>query len=375
VIQRFFTATVSNDLGEYRFTNLDPGEYRMEIEPPSSVGNQPNGSLYYLVHYPGVKEARAAVPITLRSGEETRLLDIVLPAARGAMLHLEILGEPGLAFTKDFAITARRRGSTSSLDRISASFKSTNGDIGPLAPAMFDVQVEAVAGSDRFTGIGSIEIDQRDGSLPVRLQRGATLQGSVILRSNSETSRPIASIELRLADVNALMPIAFRFMSGTDGALRATLPVGISPGSYSVQMVNVPPELYVSSVSERQQDLLKSGIKIQAAESVEVTVVLEAAGFIEGIAKNADGSPSFDSVVVLVPDREDESHLYRVVRTNEQGAFNISGAPGAYKVFAWSELEGAAYRDPEWMRKFEGQGRIANIESSGHLKLNLNVLD
>jgi hypothetical protein len=375
VIQRFFPAIVSNDLGEYRFNNLDPGEYRLEIEPPSSLGNQPNGSLYYPVHYPGVSDVRAASPITLKSAEETRLLDIVLPAARGATFHLEILAEPGSTFTKDFTVSAKRRESTSSLDRISASFKTANGDIGPLAPGLYDIQVEGVAASERMTGIGSIEIDQKDASFPVRLQRSATVQGRVIFNSSSDTSRSIPSMELRLADVNAPLPIAMRFVSGADGTLRATLPLGVSPGTYSVQVTNTPPELYISSIRERQQDILKTGLTIRGDEMLNIEVVVGAAGFIQGTVQTSNGSPAIDSVVVLVPDRRDDSHLYRVVRTNEGGAFDISGAPGVYKVFAWSELEGAAYRDPEFINKFEAQGRTATIESGGHLTMNLNVLD
>jgi hypothetical protein len=164
-------------------------------------------------------------------------------------------------------------------------------------------------------------------------------------------------------------------MSGADGTLRATLPLGVSPGTYSVQVTNTPPELYISSIRERQQDILKTGLTIRGDEMLNIEVVVGAAGFIQGTVQTSNGSPAIDSVVVLVPDRRDDSHLYRVVRTNEGGAFDISGAPGVYKVFAWSELEGAAYRDPEFINKFEAQGRTATIESGGHLTMNLNVLD
>jgi hypothetical protein len=58
----------------------------------------------------------------------------------------------------------------------------------------------------------------------------------------------------------------------------------------------------------------------------------------------------------------------RSVVTDSEGRFEIHGiAPGSYKLFAWPELEGAAYRNAEFMKEFEERGKPVKIEKGPQL--------
>jgi len=62
--------------------------------------------------------------------------------------------------------------------------------------------------------------------------------------------------------------------------------------------------------------------------------------------------------------------------TDFKGAFELSGvAPGSYQVFAWPDLNGAAYRNAEFMKKYEGKGQAIKLEKASRVSIDLTALD
>jgi hypothetical protein len=88
-------------------------------------------------------------------------------------------------------------------------------------------------------------------------------------------------------------------------------------------------------------------------------------GVVEGIVRGAKGEKLSDAVVVLVPDAPLRSAdvLYRSVISDVSGRYQLRGvAPGSYHLFAWTELEGAAYRNEQFLKEFEEKSRAVRIE-------------
>jgi protocatechuate 3,4-dioxygenase beta subunit len=63
-------SVVSNDLGEYRFFMLKPGQYYIAVFPPTGVLN-----FTIPLFYPGTVDANAATPVDLHVGETIERLD------------------------------------------------------------------------------------------------------------------------------------------------------------------------------------------------------------------------------------------------------------------------------------------------------------
>jgi hypothetical protein len=79
---------------------------------------------------------------------------------------------------------------------------------------------------------------------------------------------------------------------------------------------------------------------------------------------------------VLVPDERTETHRYRIAVSDSKGRFELRGIPpGAYEVLAWPALDGAPYRNPEFLKNFNGTGRTANIDGSNRLNIDLPLSD
>jgi len=58
------------------------------------------------------------------------------------------------------------------------------------------------------------------------------------------------------------------------------------------------------------------------------------------------------------------------------GKYELRGiAPGSYHLFAWTELEGGAYRNADFMKEFEGMGTPIKIEAEGRRSQNVQVIN
>jgi hypothetical protein len=80
---------------------------------------------------------------------------------------------------------------------------------------------------------------------------------------------------------------------------------------------------------------------------------------------------------VLVPDPPDRkrSVLYRVIPSEANGAFSITGvAPGKYKLFAWRQLDTEAYENPEFLAPYEARGKAVIVTPGSVQAVDLAVI-
>jgi hypothetical protein len=66
--------------------------------------------------------------------------------------------------------------------------------------------------------------------------------------------------------------------------------------------------------------------------------------------------------------------LFQNVVTDRDGKFELRGiAPGSYKLFSWTELTGAGYRNADFMKDFDARGTQVQFENGSRLTVNLVV--
>jgi hypothetical protein len=124
------------------------------------------------------------------------------------------------------------------------------------------------------------------------------------------------------------------------------------------------------------KDILASGLQIST--DTNLNIVLAAPGaIVDGVVKDESGKTISDDTVVLVPDApfRDAGPLYRSVTSDVRGRFELRGiAPGAYHLFAFSNMDGAAYRNADFMKEFEDKGMAIHIGKSEHFSEDLTGL-
>ncbi len=100
-------------------------------------------------------------------------------------------------------------------------------------------------------------------------------------------------------------------------------------------------------------------------------------GRIDGVVLTEEQEGFGGASVVLVPEerRRDQRRFYKSATTDQNGRFTLRGIPpGDYKLFAWEEIERGAYQDPAFLRPYEEQGELVEVEEGSRLSVQLHLI-
>ena len=100
-------------------------------------------------------------------------------------------------------------------------------------------------------------------------------------------------------------------------------------------------------------------------------------GRLAGTVADAAARVAPGAIVVLAPEdrRRRQRQVFGATVADAAGEFEIEHAPGSYRLYAWSELNGAAYRNAAFMRQYEDRGVPVQIEPGGEVVGQVMVLD
>jgi len=125
-------------------------------------------------------------------------------------------------------------------------------------------------------------------------------------------------------------------------------------------------------------DVLDAGLHLMSAPENPLEIAIGTnAGRVNGIVVNPRQEPLSNRTVALVPDvrLRHRSDLYKVATTDRSGRFQIRGiTPGNYQLFAWENVETGAWQDSEFIRAYEGRGRVIQINEGSDESLQLTVI-
>jgi hypothetical protein len=160
-----------------------------------------------------------------------------------------------------------------------------------------------------------------------------------------------------------------------DGRFTETL----EPRQWSLAVTGVPRNAFIKSARVGNTDVLESGLDLTAGPPAGgLEIVLSAAGAqVEGAVLDASERPARGATVVLAPEPRLRLHarLFHEASTDKDGRFAFRGlAPGEYKLFAWNELEGEAYRDPDFLRGYEGRGQKIVVRENQAIQARLVLI-
>jgi hypothetical protein len=153
--------------------------------------------------------------------------------------------------------------------------------------------------------------------------------------------------------------------------------VQASTGNYQLRLSNLPADAFVVSAKSGQRDVLREGIEVAKDVHLDIEVATPGA-VISGVVTDDKNNRISEATVVLVPDApyRDATVLYRSDISVFDGTFGLRGvAPGTYRIFAWTDLPGPAYRSPEFLKKYDARGTPLKIENATTVSVNLIAMD
>jgi hypothetical protein len=152
---------------------------------------------------------------------------------------------------------------------------------------------------------------------------------------------------------------------------------GVPPADYRLRVNGGAGTFYVKSARIGGADLLNDLLRLERQPPGPIDIVLSTkVATLSGTVVDDRRNPAANTSVVLVPDnaRRERWDLYRVVSTDAMGRFNFTNVvPGDYKVFAWEAIEGNAYQDPEFIRRYEDRGTPVRLAEGAASTVELTV--
>lgn len=367
--------------GNFRATRLPAGEYIFRIRPYSIVG-KPGDSrelAFYPVYLPGTTSREQARILQFGSSGSVKVGTATVGPGPVAPLYLRFIDESGTPLAGPFRVSASAVGEPNEsppadhqIDMASANILGIR-----LPPGLFLIGAskDGVWLGSSLVESGTTEraIDigpQREGSVAVRIVTPTENPPSMTFRflAESETQRDV------IVDTVPTLPL-FRWPSGKNPD--HTKPTNIAPGIYRVIADLVaPPGVYVKGIQSEGRDLRTEDLEILPGRATNITVVLgEDAKALTGTVLNQSGVPVPDAHVALVPDDRTQVSAATSRIADVSGRFVIYAPPGQYHLYAWHRMEGAAYRNADFMSAYDSRGTSVTIDNITEQEVTLRPLD
>jgi hypothetical protein len=379
---------MTDDLGEYRVFALDPGKYYLSAtyRPPNmlaadrTAGGPPQEG-YAPTYFPGTNDPTGAAPIELGAGVDLRGMDIKLlktravrirgrlhhtasdSLPRNVMLNLMPRGRFASGFWGGSVAQARRQDGF-------FEFRAVTPGAYVLLARCWDEGDGKGYSARQAVDVGSNNLD----NVSLMLTTGLELKGSIRVDGSDEIRFENMRVRLESQNGWAMWGVGNTEVTG-DGNFTVR---NVAEENYTLHLWRLPENFYVKSIRMGDADGLENGLDLTRGAPGALEIVISAnGGKVEGRVLDANQQPANEATVVLVPDapKRERTQLFKARHTDAQGHFAIPGiAPGDYKLFAWEQVDEAAYEDPDFLKPFENQGETVAIRESGHETRQLKLI-
>jgi protocatechuate 3,4-dioxygenase beta subunit len=394
---QFYGQARTNDLGEYRIPGLPPGRYLVlaQAQWPSpataSTGNESTSSsktetVYAPTYYPGTMYKTQAAAIELHAGDQVPA-NISLVASHSFRIRGTVSGLP-IALGSEIGIQANSEtdSDTSRYGPEGMIAKDGTFEIRDVLPGSYTLSL-TVSGDGRFPQeirtAQTVEVTNTDvDRLRVVPAPSGQVHGQFRMDSGQKVDWSQTAVDLDSDEDSDSAGRSYHSWSHSDEV----------KGDGSFELKNVPAgsyhlvaesraqalrDYFVKSVNLGSKNVAATGFTTGGA-NYSLDIVLSAKGAtLEGAVLDGKDQPVVDAEVVAIPNaaRHKRRDLYKQDSTDQRGHFTLRGLnPGQYTVVAFEDLEDYDYRDPDFIKSYEGRGQSVEIKEGERKSVLLKVV-
>lgn len=380
----------TNDQGEYRMANLQPGRYLIAAlsarddsdetvepehkdNPKDNTTNHKRPQRSYNTYYPGSADRSQALPIEIHPGDEIPVnINMVFGPTfrvRGSVANLTNAPDA------DNDILLYPKDSNGWHDSYSAPEIKQDGsfEIRSVPPGLYYLAMKASTDAGaQSTFVQAIEVTDADiENLHVAAVPVSSVRGRLHLEGNEKNEWPGLVVALASDEPDSDLWRRFTGQMSFDASVNRD-------GSFEIQRVpagtyrvlawtsgsNFARDTFLQSIHLGGSDITNSGLKVNGG-NYSLEIVMGAQGSaIEGAVLDAKDRPVAGATVVAIPDaaRRGRTELYQTERADQQGKFQLHGlAPGEYELIAVEYLD-EDYRDPEFLKQYQNSSLTIQLE-------------
>jgi protocatechuate 3,4-dioxygenase beta subunit len=378
----------TNDLGEYRIVDLEPGHYSIQAGPPHgrSTGKPSDLADNYLpTFYSGATDIARASTLEVKSGDEISGIDFILapqPSARTYKVRGHFVNSIGIDSKVQTVVMLLPRGNRESAfipEQKEGTPNQETGDfeIKGVMPGEYAATVLLFAGGRTRTTSQNVDVIAADvDGVSLVLARGPDIPIRMTLEGKSAVAVADVQVTLMPGEENSPFNSGRAATAQPDGSFVLK---EVDDGSYSLLVSSKCQECYLKSANANGVDLLDQGVQISSgAGPASIAIIYSSnSGTVTGAVTNKDDLPAPGAIVVLVPDagsRQKPLQNYRTSPTDQYGHFEIRGVPpGHYKAFAWEKVDHDLYADPDFVKPFENKSESLDIAANEQKSVQLKM--
>jgi protocatechuate 3,4-dioxygenase beta subunit len=370
------TAT-TNDLGEFRVSNIAEGKYLVVAIPTKQEGGKPaeDGTepAYLPTFYPNSSEALSAAPVTVSAGTEAGGTDIQLIKVKAVRVKGKVRG-----------MTAGQRLSVRLFQKNAGMLEMMSARGGVVKPADGSFEITAVTPGSYVLRVmdlsafrsGGVTIPLEVGDKPisgvtVEVVTPPDLSGEIVFDGEASQKPSFQGQRIMLEAIDGgAMPSMTNAAQGGTFQLKE-----VSPGKYFVRVMPIPEGSYVSSVTLGSQRMGDEGLEIGTAGGAKLEIKLRpGAAQVEGTVQDAEGKPVSGAGVALIP--KSKSHLlHQFFPTDQNGAFRFKTVtPEDYLLLAVEDSGMGDFFDPEFLKLYESKGEKITLKENDRKGVALKLI-
>jgi hypothetical protein len=359
---------------------LDPGDYFFYASSPVPEAAEPLPQAVVPTYFPSVTDPTDAKSIHVDVGREVtgvdfRLRRTALVSVRGNVAD-GMTGRPAAA-----TITLTRPAESPSFSRFQGRSVANGPQAGEFAlsesvpPGSYIVSAKGtepgMAAFQRIT-IRSVLVSYAY-DIHLTLSSPLSLSGRMLVDPSSPVD--LRGAKISLGSVDPALPSPTTERTQADGQFVFK---GIAPGTYVLDLSDLPEDLYLKNARVVTTDVLEQPLTIQKQNPQPLQIVLGSdGGKLSVTVFDTTQQPRTGALVVLIPDaaRRHRRDQYRVITSGEGGQAVIRGIPpGNYRVFAWETMEPNAYLNSDYARGYEDLGIPVRISSGNNAPISVRMI-
>lgn len=391
----------SDELGNFRISNLPPGRYYLSAEKSGGLSNgRARGGMrqaarsapivageetysYARTYYPGVEELEQAQRIDIQAGQEMSGISLTLRKRRVFLVSGEL---SGLSPEGRYMVQLSRSGGTSQ----SLPEMMMGGGMGSMArvqdgrftaanvlPGAYTIRVNEVGNRrPRLIARGEVAVSNADVlNASVAAVSPAAIQGRVNIEGQNTVPQDLQTLRIDYRPLDGGMGFGAQPLQiGQDGTFALA---DISPERYGLSLAAERLNMFVKSMTFNGQDIRQTGLDLRNGGTGQVSIVLSPkVASINGRVQLADGAEPGTILAYQAP-YDPKSFGAKILRASVQtdGSFTLSNlAPGAYKLFAVEEANSKLMNDPEWQTAQASEAVTVEVGESGAKSVSLRQI-